>query len=252
MAIEIKRVAEQGAGAFDGGKIEENKPVAFPQEAGGLQPFSTLFYWAHAWSKPGGLIDLHPHRGFEILSYVIKGTIEHYDTLQDKWLQLEEGGLQIIRSGTGVQHAERFTPDTEIFQIWFDPDLMKSLQKPASYDDYVATDFQVKNSDGLSRTILTGDDSPVKMDAPATMERVKIEAGSQKVTWNDGFSAILFAFDDTLTVHGKKLGKGDVVKVTEEREIAVESDGGSDIFLLTLPAIAPYHTYVSSVARQNG
>ena len=43
-------------------------------------------------------IGLHPHQGFEICSFVLKGKINHFDTKQNKWIPLSEGDVQIIRS----------------------------------------------------------------------------------------------------------------------------------------------------------
>ena len=75
MSIQILKSQEQNQGSFDGGLIKERKPIAFPGENPVLQPFSTLFYWAHAWSLHGGTIAEHPHRGFEICTFVLEGTI---------------------------------------------------------------------------------------------------------------------------------------------------------------------------------
>ena len=59
-----------------------------------------------------------------------------FDTKLNKWVRLDEGDVQIIRSGNGISHSEEILENSEIFQIWFDPDLSKSLKKPASYNDY--------------------------------------------------------------------------------------------------------------------
>ena len=144
MGIEIFNTEDQASGNFNYGEILENKPIGFPQDSGKLKPYSSLFYWAHAWT-PGkkSTIGLHPHKGFEICSFVLKGKINHFDTKQNKWISLEEGDVQIIRSGNGISHAEELESKSEIFQIWFDPDLSKTLKKEASYDDYKSKDFKI-------------------------------------------------------------------------------------------------------------
>ena len=41
---------------------------------------------------------------------------------------LKEGDVQIIRAGNGISHAEEIDDNSEIFQIWFDPNLSKTLK----------------------------------------------------------------------------------------------------------------------------
>ena len=98
--------------------ILENKPIGFPQDGGIVKPYSNLFYWAHAWAPiEDSTIGLHPHRGFEICSFVLKGEIEHYDTLLDKWITLKKGDVQVIKAGKGISHSEKLKEGSEIFQI---------------------------------------------------------------------------------------------------------------------------------------
>ena len=137
MAVNIYTKQDQASGNFNCGEILEKKPIGFPQDGGKLKPYSNLFYWAHAWTPNNkSTIGLHPHQGFEICSFILKGNINHFDTKQNKWIPLSKGDVQIIRSGNGISHAEEINDESEIFQIWFDPDLSKSLKRSATYNDY--------------------------------------------------------------------------------------------------------------------
>ena len=95
MAYRIVKRSEQADGGFNGGEIVEKKPIGFPQDGGIVKPYSNLFYWAHGWSEKGSTIGLHPHQGFEILSFVLTGSMEHYDTRIDSWKKLDTGAVQI-------------------------------------------------------------------------------------------------------------------------------------------------------------
>ena len=98
------------------------KPIGFPQDGGLLKPYSNLFYWAHVWaSKNDSIIGLHPHRGFEICSFILKGEIEHYDTLLDKWITLEEGDVQVIKAGKGISHSEKLKKVLKYFKYGLIP-----------------------------------------------------------------------------------------------------------------------------------
>ena len=74
MSIQIINKESQAYGAFNGGEIVENKPIGFPIEEGPTKPYSSLFYLANAIAKVDSTIGLHPHEGFEIMSFVLKGT----------------------------------------------------------------------------------------------------------------------------------------------------------------------------------
>ena len=116
--IEVYKKNEQAYGEFNNGEIIENKPIGFPGENNSLKAYSNLFYWAHAWTPNNkSTIGLHPHQGFEICSFILKGNINHFDTKQNKWIPLSKGDVQIIRSGNGISHAEEIKDHSEIFQI---------------------------------------------------------------------------------------------------------------------------------------
>ena len=117
MPVEIFKKNQQASGSFNNGEILENKPIGFPQDGGQLKPYSNLFYWAHAWTPDKkSTIGLHPHQGFEICSFVLKGNINHFDTKQNKWIPLKEGDVQIIRAGNGISHAEEIDDNSEILK----------------------------------------------------------------------------------------------------------------------------------------
>lgn len=66
----------------------------------------------------------HPHRGFETITVVRKGMVDHSDSLGASG-RYGDGDVQWMTAGKGVQHAEMFpllnkTKDNpmELFQIW--------------------------------------------------------------------------------------------------------------------------------------
>ena len=118
MSIQVFKKDLQANGNFNNGEILEKKPIGFPQDGGQSRPYSNLFYWAHAWAPTNGsVIGLHPHRGFEICSFVLKGEIEHYDTLLDKWITLKKGDVQVIRAGKGISHSEKLKKVLKFFKF---------------------------------------------------------------------------------------------------------------------------------------
>jgi redox-sensitive bicupin YhaK (pirin superfamily) len=62
----------------------------------------------------------HAHDHFDILTFMLAGTLEHSDSAGHRGL-LHAGDVQLISAGAGIRHAERNpSPDvpTHLFQIW--------------------------------------------------------------------------------------------------------------------------------------
>ncbi len=78
----------------------------------------------------------HPHCGFETVSVVTKGMVDHSDSLGGKG-RFGNGDVQWLTSGKGVQHAEMFPllnkekNPFEIFQLWLN--LPKKSKKVNPY-----------------------------------------------------------------------------------------------------------------------
>src|SRR5205807_7185373 len=59
-------------------------------------------------------IPAHPHRGFEAITYLLEGRIEHRDSFGGVGT-LGAGDVQLLRTGSGVVHSEM--PDAEFNRV---------------------------------------------------------------------------------------------------------------------------------------
>lgn len=100
------------------------------------QDFASKDGWNmyHGANVPG--FPAHPHCGFETVSVVTKGMVDHSDSLGGKG-RFGNGDVQWLTSGKGVQHAEMFPllnkdkNPFEIFQLWLN--LPKKSKKVTPY-----------------------------------------------------------------------------------------------------------------------
>lgn len=245
MATTIYTKQEQAFGSFNNGAILENKPIGFPQDRGQLKSYSNLFYWANAWSDNGGLIGEHPHKWFEILSFVIDGEIEHYDNKYQRWLKLEKGDVQIIRAGNGITHAEKILPNSRMFQIWFDPNITKTQYQEASYDDYKSDVFKFNLENGLKITNYTGNGGKLKMDAEGVViSKIGIPKGTHTLTLKNTSYYSIYALNSTgLILNEQTLNNDDFVKIENEEQLVLTSNNNSEIFVIETPIKLSYLTY---------
>ena len=245
MSIVVYSKEVQASGSFNDGEIIEKKPIGFPQDMGELKPYSNLFYWANAWTPNSkSTIELHPHQGFEICSFVIKGGIKHYDSKQQKWIPLIKGDVQIIRAGSGISHAEEILDKSEIFQIWFDPDISKTLNKPASYDDYKQKDFPVILADKMKTTIIKGDKSLFEMDSEGVeIKEYDFDKGVFNLKLDDKSIYSFFLINGSIGIENDKALKGAFVKIQDRKQVSFDVFEKSQVFEVKTPKLVTYSTY---------
>jgi len=91
-----------------------------------LDPFLLVHHMGPVTYGPGEAkgAPWHPHRGFETITYLLQGEMEHKDSMGN-FGKLRAGDVQFMTAGSGVIHDELPSPDVlkkggviEGFQIW--------------------------------------------------------------------------------------------------------------------------------------
>ncbi|MBI3500908.1 MAG: pirin family protein [Bacteroidetes bacterium] len=250
MSVTIIPKEQQAHGAFDGGKILERKPIGFPQDGGKVRPYSTLFYWAHAWSEKGGLIGEHPHKGFEIMSFVLTGEIEHYDSKLKGWKKLKAGDVQIIRAGSGITHAEKVNGSASIFQIWFDPDLNKTLSQPASYNDYTGDSFPVFEDKESKAKVMVGGTQVIMDSKVDYIQEITFYVSEKNFPLKEDSVYSFFLLEGSLEVNGQKMSEGDYAIAKQETEMKFTFiEKNSRIFIIKTPLEPGFDTYAKMMGN---
>ena len=79
----------------------------------------------------------HPHRGFETVTYMLEGCMQHLDHLGNEGL-LVGGGVQWMTAGRGVQHSEMpLQQDGRLhsFQLWVNLPAAEKMSEPNYRED---------------------------------------------------------------------------------------------------------------------
>ncbi|PZE21278.1 pirin family protein [Paenibacillus xerothermodurans] len=259
MAVTVYQPANQAVGEFDGGKITELKPIGFPGEGSAVKGIGPLFYWSWAYAKQEGYIPMHPHQAFEIITYMVNGQAEHADTLGTRSV-VQAGGAQVMQTGSGVSHSERFIgPDSEGFQIWFEPHIREALQRKPTYNQYEHAAFPVISLEGVSVKTIIGPGAPVELVADANMFDVEIPGGK-----HHGYSLAAGRVLAALAIRGggewsEDCGRANgttpfrhkdftVIEApdTVGMDVVLSSTEGARIILIDVPAHVDYPLYQKS------
>lgn len=237
---------QQGVGQFDGGKITEQKPIGFPGEGSEVKRIGPLFYWAWAKSENEGYIPLHPHQGFEIITYVISGKAEHGDTLGTK-STVGPGGLQVMQTGSGVSHKEGFIgPNMQGFQIWFEPHITEALKRRPTYQQYNDEDFQVEGSEGIRVKEVLGVDSPVDFVTDAAMWDIEVKNDytyEQSLAKGRSLSILVLSGEGNINGTEFQMKEFLVMEADERSKVAIEVRKDTRVIAIEVPTFVDYPMY---------
>lgn len=130
---------------------------------------------------PVGFPD-HPHRGFETVTYMLKGEINHEDFMGHKG-KIRAGDLQWMTAGRGIVHCEMPGKDeAHGLQLWVN---LKREEKmiPPAYQELLDKDIPKGEKDGVKVKVIAGEafgiKSPVYTRTPTTYLDFKMSPGSQ-------------------------------------------------------------------------
>lgn len=236
---------KQGTGSFDGGRITETKPIGFSGDGAFVSRVGPLFYWAWASTKGPAKIALHPHRGFEIASYVLKGELGHSDTGGHK-SRVGKGGVQVMQTGSGISHEEQTFETTEFFQIWFEPDLREAMHQPPTYSEASDPELPVTQIGDVRTKSIIGGTSPIQLVTDVRVDHITMGANA---TYTFDATAdrshALVVVDGKFEVfarankHSTQARDFLVIDGDAEARLQASSTGG-DVVVVNVPTSVPY------------
>ena len=215
--------------------------------------FSGMDGWSmyHGATVPG--FPQHPHRGFETVTVVRTGYVDHSDSL-GATARYGGGDVQWLTTGSGIQHAEMFplirdegANPLELFQIWLNLP-PESKMVPAYFRMLWSEEIPtVSPSPGVSVDVIAGVlDGHVAPPAPpdswASHERgdmaiwlIRMDAGA---SWDlpaapSGVNRMLHVFAGThVRIDGVDVEGGSGVRLAADLAVPIANTGGPAEFLL--------------------
>lgn len=101
----------------------------------------------------------HPHRGIETITYILKGSVEHKDSLGNSG-KLSDGDIQWMTAGSGILHQEmplgNDKGEMHGFQLWANLPSNLKMTTP-NYQDVKSDEIKViEDDDGTLIKIIIG------------------------------------------------------------------------------------------------
>ena len=152
----IERVFQMGS-THDGAGVKINKIFGY-YEAPVFDPF-LLLDEIHS-DDPKDYtkgFPWHPHRGIETVTYMVRGDVEHGDSLGNKG-SINSGDVQWMTAGSGIIHQEMPQPqegDFWLFQLWVNLPSERKMMPPR-YQDIKAESIIEHNFDGIVVKVIAG------------------------------------------------------------------------------------------------
>jgi redox-sensitive bicupin YhaK (pirin superfamily) len=176
MERSVRRVAET---SVHPGMNPQHR-VRMVLEPGNWSEYDPFLMLAEDWFVPGTFGD-HPHRGFETVTFVLEGEIEHRDNHGGKGV-LQPGDAQWMTAGRGVVHTEEAGRDgAHSLQLWLNLPSALKMSEPR-YQDLRGAQMPVRNVEGGALRVFSGASGDVQGPAlnhvPVTMIEMRLEAGA--------------------------------------------------------------------------
>ncbi len=215
------------------------------------------FSYQDGWSMYHGVgvpgFPQHPHRGFETVTVVRRGFVDHSDSL-GATARYGEGDVQWLTTGSGIMHSEMFpllNPDgenvLELFQIWLNLPPESKMVSPYFGMLWSETIPTAKPTQGVSIDAIAGNYGELKspspppdswasrLDSDFAIWLIRLEAGSEfdLPRASSDTNRTLYAFlGDEGSVDRTRLGRGVGARLEADQSVRVATGDSPAEFLM--------------------
>ncbi|MCC6794956.1 MAG: pirin family protein [Candidatus Hydrogenedentes bacterium] len=182
---------------------------------------------------PGRGFGTHPHSDMEIVTYVLKGALQHKDSMGNGSV-LKAGEVQRMSAGSGITHSEFNASKDEpvhLYQIWLQP------EKRGVEPSYEERTFDPAGKQGQWQTIASRDarDASMRINQDATLSLAALDGGSKlEYPLEQGRHAWLQVIRGEVSVNGTKLQTSDAAAVSNESTVKIEAGSDAEVMLFDL------------------
>jgi redox-sensitive bicupin YhaK (pirin superfamily) len=208
----------------------------------------------------------HPHRGFETVTVVLDGEVDHEDTAGNGG-RIGRGDVQWMTAGSGLLHKEMHSPDFtrkggrfHALQLWVNLPAKSKMSAPR-YQTLLAREIPTVNlTGGASLRVIAGEfrgaKGPASTFTPVDLFELRIPAGRDAdLVLRKGFSAGLYVVQGKVTVNRESAETGELLVLDRNgSEVAIEASADALLFVMSGEAInepvAGYGPFVMNTQQE--
>ena len=193
--------------------------------------------------RPKG-VDQHPHRGFETVTIVYEGALEHRDSAGNDG-KLFAGDVQWMTAASGIIHEEKHEQNfsrqggqLDFVQLWVNLPA-KDKMSPPRYQDISASRIPVATlpNGGQLRVIageLAGQHGPARTFSPVVVADLILTAGqTETLSVPAAYNAMVYVLSGSATINGESLTRGQIALTNADGD-TITLVGAADAKLLIL------------------
>ena len=212
-------------------------------------PFLMLDYAAPTRFEPTSQrrgVGQHPHRGFETVTIVYEGEVEHRDSTGNGGV-IGRGDVQWMTAGSGILHEEFHSTGFgqrggpfEMVQLWVNLPKQDKMTAPGYQGILDAQIPAVALPDGAGTVrviagVFDGNAGPARTFSPMNVWDVRLAAGkSVELPQAEGWTTMLVVLAGTVMLNGGTVlrEKQMATLSTEGTDVAIEANGDAKLLLL--------------------
>jgi quercetin 2,3-dioxygenase len=210
-----------------------------------VDPWLMLDHFGPDRVEPGdtGGLNPHPHRGFETVTLIFDGAMEHHDSSGGHGF-IRPGGVQWMTAGAGIVHAEYREKDFVArggslhgVQLWLNLPRVNKRATPG-YQDLPADVIPAIEGNRSRVRIVAGSHSgvsgPAKTFTPVTLLHVSFAAGgSATIEVPEGYSALAYAVSGAFETGGQRVrARHMALFAPSGGGVELRSDSGAELLVL--------------------
>ncbi len=181
---------------------------------------------------------LHPHRGIETVTYILKGDVTHKDSIGNKGT-ITAGDVQWMNAGSGIVHEEMPHGQDGLagFQLWVNLPRAHKMMDP-QYQEIHARDIPTVTENGASIHIISGTYKemlgPVRdiVASPTYLDVTLEPESSITIPVPEGDTSFLYIIDGTLVTKEKAHERGSLLLYEREGDSVMVNSADSTLRFL--------------------